>query len=152
MSMEDEAVGTRLVEARATVVAVEAGAVTVAPQRVSGCASCGATGHCGTEALGKIIGRQDSRLRLRSDLDLAVGEPVVLTVPEGGLLLAAALAYLLPLAGLFSATLFVAIAGGSEAETMLAAVLGLVAGLLAARKAATSPSLVARFLAVRIRR
>ncbi len=143
--------GPRLAEAQATVVAVRQGIVTVAPQKAGGCAGCGAVSHCGTAALQKLIGRPDSTLRVKSGLDVAAGDRVTLLVPESGLVLAAALTYLLPLVSLFTATLCVAAIGGSEHATIAAAIAGLAAGILAARKVANTPGILASLVPVRLK-
>jgi positive regulator of sigma E activity len=140
----------RRVEARARVVAVAPGLVTLETRRLDACASCGVARSCGTAALYQFLGVSDERLQLASADDFAIGQSVVLTVPETGLLLAAALAYLTPLAGLLASTLLATALGASEIAAICTAATGLAAGLFAARTLARWPGFVARLLPIRL--
>jgi len=147
----EEPDGIRLVEARAIVIATTPGLVVVETQRLSACSGCGVAGQCSTAALHRLIGRPDDRLELASTREFDIGQSVTLTIPEAGLLLAAALTYLLPLAGLIVAALLAAVIDGSETATLPAAGLGLAAGVLVARKLTKAPGFVAKLVPIRLK-
>ena len=72
------AVDHGFVETEATVRSCGDGQVIVATQRRSSCGSCLATGRCGTEALGNLIGSQDGLIRLESGAPVRAGQTVVI--------------------------------------------------------------------------
>lgn len=75
----------------------------------------------------------------------AVGERVTLVLPETMLLLAAAIAYLIPILGLIAGALAARLlVGADELAELIGAVLGLLAGMAAARLLARSGPLVQR--------
>jgi sigma-E factor negative regulatory protein RseC len=89
-----------VIEEQATVVATSAGAAVLQATRRSSCGSCGAAAGCGTSLLDRFLGRRPLLLEVDNSLDVAVGDRVVVGVPEASMLRAAAAAYLGPLAGL----------------------------------------------------
>ncbi|WP_052699880.1 SoxR reducing system RseC family protein [Martelella endophytica] len=149
-AQEDRIALKRLVEARATVVGFRRDRVIVQTGRESACSACEIATNCGSSSLHKMLGKADTRLELAHEGDLAIGQAVTLSVPESGLLTAAMLTYLLPLAGLILATVVAASTGASEDMTILAAAIGLVIGFLAARRVASMPGLITRLLPIRI--
>lgn len=149
-AQEDRIALKRLVEARATVVAFRRDRVIVQTGRESACSACEVATNCGPSSLHKMLGKPDTRLELPFEGELAIGQPVTLSVPESGLLTAAMLTYLLPLAGLIFATVIAASMGVSEDMTILSAGIGLAFGFLAARRVANMPGLITRLLPVRI--
>jgi len=94
---------------------------------VSACGSCGDKGHCGKAQTGP------RHYALRNTVGAGVGDIVVVSVPEGAVLRAAALSYLMPLLFLFAGALVAAARWGDGLPAVVGAVLGLAAGLVALR-------------------
>lgn len=121
-----------MIEEPGRVVALEEGAVWVQTLRKSTCSSCSANAGCGQGLLDKLaITSQRGNVRALTDLQLAVGDEVVIGVREELLLCSAVQVYLLPLLALLG--------GGFVAQSLrlsepLSIFLGLsallVAGLL----------------------
>ncbi|GEM_PF-55409 len=89
-----------VIEEQATVVEASASTVWVEAVRRSTCGSCSASAGCGTSLLDRFLGRRPLRLEVDNSLAVAIGDRVIVGVPEGAMLRAAAAAYLSPLAGL----------------------------------------------------
>lgn len=112
---------------------------------VSACGSCGDKGHCGKSQAGP------RHYAVRNTVGAAAGDIVVVSVPEGAVLRAAALSYLMPLLFLFAGALVAAAQWGDGLPAVLGAVLGLAAGLgalrLMSRRAAcgAEPALALKF-------
>jgi len=130
-----------MIEESAVVVAIEPnGTLWVEARPQSACGGCAAGGHCGTQALGKVLGRRLVRLRLDDGLGAAVGDRVVIGVPEGALLRGAAMLYLMPLLLMFA---FAGVAAGfwdaADGGVALAGGAGMLAGLGWARRQSRRP-------------
>ncbi|WP_221799087.1 SoxR reducing system RseC family protein [Oceanobacter mangrovi] len=106
------------------------GGVWVESEQKSSCGGCQAKSGCGQSALEKI-GRP-VRLWVDTTESLAVGQRVVLDLPEGSLLLSSMTLYGLPLAGLIGGAV-VGQAAGGETASMLIGGGGLLFGFAAAR-------------------
>ncbi len=89
-----------MIEEHATVMRADAATAWVEAVRRSSCGGCSAAAGCGTSLLDRFLGRRPLRFELDNNLDVAAGDAVVVGVPEGAMLRAAAAAYLWPLAGL----------------------------------------------------
>ncbi len=97
----------------------------------SACGSCGVS-SCGGAVLGSLAGSKVRRYRVRNDAGAAVGEEVSIAVPDGAVLRASLLGYLLPLGGLVTGAMVTAAAGWGDALVAVGAVAGAVlTGLLA---------------------
>lgn len=105
----------------------------IAVDPVPACRRCMAGRGCGA-GLMYAPGTTEITVPAPSGLSLAPGDIVELRLPAAALLRSAILAYGLPLAGLLLAAAGAALAGASEPATVLAAGIGLVAGVLAARR------------------
>ncbi|MBP8184328.1 MAG: SoxR reducing system RseC family protein [Pseudomonas sp.] len=91
-----------MIEEPGQVVSLDEGAVWVATSRKSTCSSCAANAGCGQGLLDKLaISSQRGTVRALTDLNLAVGDKVVIGLREDALVRASLLVYLLPLLGLF---------------------------------------------------
>ena len=91
-----------MIEESGEVVSLERGAVWVATSRKTTCSSCAANAGCGQGLLDKLaINSQRGTVRALTDLNLAVGDKVVIGLREDALVRASLLVYLLPLLGLF---------------------------------------------------
>lgn len=123
-----------MIEEQGRVVAVEPGAVWVETRRQSTCSACIASAGCGQGLMDKLgVGRERGLVRALCELQLQVGDAVVIGVREELLLRGSLLVYLLPLLCLFAAALLVRELGLSEPLVIGAGLAGLVAGFLLVR-------------------
>jgi sigma-E factor negative regulatory protein RseC len=124
-----------MIEESGRVVALETGAVWVETLRQSTCGNCAAQAGCGQGLMNKLgVGRQRGHVRALCDLQLAVGDRVVIGIGEDLLLRASLLAYLSPLVGLLAAALLADSFGLSEPLTILAGFAGFAASWLGVRR------------------
>lgn len=114
-----------MLEAYATVQAVEPGYAWVESERQSACGGCASSMHCGVSALGKSIGRQRVTVRLRDPLGVRPGDAVIIGVSEARLLGVAAAAYLVPLVAMVVCALVGSAISGADAAPPLGAAIGL---------------------------
>tara|TARA_R110000850_G_scaffold87866_2_gene188728 strand:+ start:20506 stop:20979 length:474 start_codon:yes stop_codon:yes gene_type:complete len=118
-----------VIEERGRVVGIEPGAAWVETIRRSTCGSCQARAGCG-QALLERLGARSRRgfIRVIFDQPVAVGDEVIIGLPEDAVLKASALMYVLPLAMLFLFAFLTNLAGLAEPWIILAAVAGLACG------------------------
>lgn len=121
-----------MIETLAKVVACQSGWVTVEAVSHSSCNHCQQQ-QCGTGLAEKALAKRFHQLTLPYQGDIQPGDEVVLGLPERGLLMAAALMFLLPLllilvAALLSQWLSLWLGMTSEWLVLLGAVLGGYAG------------------------
>lgn len=123
-----------MIEEQGRVVALEPGAVWVETLRKSTCSSCSANAACGQGLMDRLgVGRQRGYVRALSQMQLAVGDTVIIGVREDLLVRSSLLIYLLPLLGLFAAALLANGLGLSEPLVILFGLLGLSATWLMVR-------------------
>ncbi|QSX38038.1 SoxR reducing system RseC family protein [Shewanella sedimentimangrovi] len=92
-----------MMEELARVVAIEPqGWVQLEVELKSACGHCSASDNCGTSAVAKAFAPKHQRFSIHTDVTCQAGDMVRLGLPESVLLKAAALVYLLPLAGLLT--------------------------------------------------
>lgn len=116
-----------MIEESGRVVAVEAGAVWVQTLRKSTCSSCSANAGCGQGLLDKLaLGSQRGTVRALTDLQLAVGDEVVIGVREDLLLRSAVQVYLLPLLALLAGALLAEYFALGEPISIFAGLSGLL--------------------------
>lgn len=116
-----------MIEESARVIALEEGAVWVETQRKSTCAGCAVKSGCGQGVVQQLGFRERSaQLRVLSDLDLQVGDSVVIGVQEELLVRGSLVVYLLPLLGLFSAGVVAEQMAFAEHWVIFSAFLGFV--------------------------
>jgi sigma-E factor negative regulatory protein RseC len=109
----------------------------VETRQQSACGSCSAKSGCGTSALESLFNRSPNNLKVANIIHARVGQHVTLGLSEGGLVKSALLVYMTPLLGLFlGAGLMKYIAPHSEFLVICAAGVGLLGGLLFARRIA----------------
>jgi len=90
-----------MMEDLARVVTVESeGWVQLEVELKSACGHCSASDNCGTSAVAQAFAPKHQRFSIHTEVACQVGDMVRLGLPESVLLKAAALVYLLPLAGL----------------------------------------------------
>lgn len=95
-----------MIEEPGQVVGLDQGAVWVETLRKSTCSSCSANAGCGQSLLDKLaISSQRSTVRVLTDLQLNVGDKVIIGLREDALMRGSLLVYLLPLLGLFMGAL-----------------------------------------------
>lgn len=91
-----------MIEQAGRVVALGKDAVWVETRRQSTCGSCAAKAGCGQGLMDKLGGRAARGfVKARTDLQLSVGDEVVIGIAEQHLMSAALLVYLLPLLSFF---------------------------------------------------
>ncbi len=117
-----------MIEQKATVIGRDGRLVWVEAERQSTCGQCQARKGCGTGMLAKHVGQRFSRLAVNTDLDLKVGQQVMVSIPEQALLSGAVLMYLMPLTALFTAAVLVRMLGAGELAQITAGLLGLCVG------------------------
>ena len=123
-----------MIEEQGRVVAIESGAVWVETLRESTCSSCSVKAGCGQGLLDQL-GASNRRgyVRALSDLQLNVGDAVIIGVREDLLVRGSLLVYLLPLLGLFAAALVAEQAGLSEPWVICSSLLGFLLACCAVR-------------------
>lgn len=100
----------------------------------SGCGRCHEAGGCGSGLLNKSL-RPRCNYRLPNLISAAVGDRVILSVPEGAVLRAALLAYLLPILLLIAGAAVGTVFSADDLVALIGAGSGLALGLLALRTA-----------------
>lgn len=124
-----------MIEEPGRVVAVEPGAVWVETQRVSTCSGCSARNGCGQGLMDRLgVRERRGLIRALSDLNLAVGDPVIVGIRENVLLRGAILVYLFPLIVLFASALVAFKLSAVEPYVMLSGIAGFVVAWLIVRK------------------
>ncbi|WP_448190866.1 SoxR reducing system RseC family protein [Azospirillum sp. sgz301742] len=127
----DTEAGRGLSEGLARVVAVEGDRVWLEPETASACGGCASAMICGTKS-GNSRRLIAKRFAIPNGHGLRVGERVVVGVEDGAVMRAAATAYALPLLLLFVGGLTAKWSGGGDGAAALAAVSGLLLGLVLA--------------------
>lgn len=119
-----------------TVTRVAGGFVWVRCETQQACQRCAEGRGCGGGLLGRLLGDRLRQVRVASeDLDLRVGEGVVIGLGETVLVRAALVMYLVPLLLLFiAAAITHRLTGGDDLWTVAGGAAGLVAGLAVARR------------------
>lgn len=97
----------------------------------AGCAGCGSRHACASGDTAPLM------IELAMPGDAQAGDRVTVAMPAASLTLAALLGYLLPPVALLVGAIVANLAFGSDLAAVLGAVLGLFAGVLAARVTAT---------------
>ncbi len=123
-----------MIEEQGRIVAVEPGAVWVETLRKSTCSSCSVKAGCGQSLLDQLgaSGRRGF-VRALSNLQLDVGDRVIIGVREDLLVRGSLLVYLLPLLGLFAAAVSAEQVGLSEPWVILSALFGFLLACCAVR-------------------
>jgi sigma-E factor negative regulatory protein RseC len=145
-----------VIEEQAKVLRADARVALVQAERRSTCGSCAAASGCGTSLLDRFLGRRTPLLEVDNDLGVGAGDAVIVGVPEGAMLRAAAAAYLGPLVGLIVGALagrhWPLAGGGSEALSLFGAALGFGGALWLVGRYSRSLARDPRFRPVLLRR
>jgi sigma-E factor negative regulatory protein RseC len=124
-----------MIEEPGRVIALESGAVWVETQRKSTCSGCSAKNGCGQGLMDRLGVRERRELiRALSDLQLQLGDPVVIGIREDVLLRGAILVYLFPLIVLFVSALIATELSAAEPYVILAGLGGFLFSWLIVRK------------------
>lgn len=114
-----------MIEEPGRVIATEPGAVWVETQRSSTCSGCSARNGCGQGLMDRLgVRERRGLIRALSNLNLNVGDSVVVGIRESVLLRGAILVYLFPLIALFAAALIASELSATEPFVMLAGIAG----------------------------
>lgn len=145
-----------MIEETGKVVAVENGRVWVETVRQSACGSCAAQKGCGQSVLAKLLSPKANHVSALCDLELQVGDEVVIGVPEDVVVKGSLAVYFLPMVALMVGAL-----GGnslallwsisSDLASGLGALLGFAGGLLWVRWHARAVSRDERYQPVVLR-
>lgn len=119
-----------MIEQKATVISRHDQLVWVEAERQSTCGQCQARKGCGTGLLAKHVGKKFSRIAVKDEGNLEVGQEVTVSIPEEALLSGAFLMYMLPLILLFFTSILVRLAGGGELLQIVSGLLGLITGFV----------------------
>lgn len=123
-----------MIEEPGRVVALEPGAVWVETLRKSTCSGCSARNGCGQGLMDRLGAREKRGLiRALSDMQLSVGDSVIVGVREDALLRGALLVYLFPLIALFASAVIASALSASEPYVILAGLAGFFASWLVVR-------------------
>lgn len=141
-----------MIETPATVVDVKSGVAWVETVRQSACGKCGSAGSCGTSVFAKLFGAPRSRLRIEDAQGLRIGEQVVIGIPDGTLVRASFVAYLIPLVFLIAAAGLATRLGAGEGSVALIGLAGLGIGLWLSGRLTGGPSARERYRPVLVRR
>ncbi|WP_277051601.1 SoxR reducing system RseC family protein [Zestomonas thermotolerans] len=123
-----------MIEENGRVVAVEAGAVWVETRRRSACSGCAANAGCGHGLMDRLgVSERRGHVRALCDLQLAIGDTVVIGVREELLLRASLLVYLRPLLAFFAFALMAYCLSLSEPLIILSGLGGFALALITVR-------------------
>ncbi len=124
------------VDTTGTIAALDesAGEADVIVDGASPCARCAEGRGCGAGIFTGRDGQQHLRLTVPDGMSLAVGDTVTVSMQGRTLLVASALAYGLPLAGLLGGALIAALLSVSEGIALMFAGAGLAAGIVLGRR------------------
>ncbi len=114
-----------MIEETGVVVSVQGDLAEVAGQPRSSCGGCAVKGTCGTSLLARYFGPKRLLLQAYNPIGAGPGERVIIGLPEGALLEASVLAYLVPLAALVGG----AVVGAFVAERLVPAYTQLVSAI-----------------------
>ena len=130
-----------MIETRVRVVSATNGTAWVAASQESGCSACQSKSSCGISGLGDFLSNRRPYLPIRQ-FGAKAGDELLVCIDESELLRASLFAYLLPAV---LAIVFAGIADGlalGDVTAALAAVFGLISGLLVAHFLAPTPHLL----------
>jgi len=142
-----------VIEETGVVVAREGDSVWVETERRSACGGCESEKGCGTGLLAQVFGSRPVRVRAKNPVGADTGELVVIGLEEAAFLQSSVVLYLIPILGLLLGAALGAKGPGGHAElsSIVAGALGLVGGLLWARRFSTRAQRNPRFQATVIR-
>lgn len=123
-----------MIEQQANVVAIEGDMAVVLVERQTACGNCSAKSGCGSSVIAGLFPQRQQTLRLCNTQQVAVGDRVVIGLPETGLQRASLLMYGVPLLALIAGAALGQQFGGTDFTAAIAALLGFASGLLVVRR------------------
>lgn len=99
-------------------------------ERKTACGLCGQTRGCGNSIWGKLFAHRSTAFKASNTIGATVGQSVIVGIQERALLWSALLLYVLPLVTMLIASILMMQWQDSNGMTMLAAIAGLVLGLV----------------------
>lgn len=117
-----------MIEETGRVVAVENGAVWVESIRRAACKSCAARKGCGQSALAKLGQQKKNHVKALNNLNLQVGDSVVIGVPEDIVVKGTFIAYLMPLLLMLVAAVVAESLSSSDLVVSMSSIAGLLVG------------------------
>jgi sigma-E factor negative regulatory protein RseC len=122
-----------MIETKTRIVSIVDGTAWVKPTEDSGCGGCGSRSSCAVSGLAKYFSRHQKLVPVPCDASARPGDELTVAVPDGDLLKAGLLAYLLPAAlGVFGAALGASY-GLGDPGAVVGMAGGVALGLLTAR-------------------
>ena len=118
-----------MIEEQAIVTGLDGDLAMIRMQRQSACSQCELNKGCGTGAIGRLLGHRSKPLAIRNNLNLEVGDSVLLGLPDKAFLKASLLIYGLPLMALIGGGL---LAQWAVAESELSVIIISTAGFITA--------------------
>lgn len=99
-------------------------------ERKTACGLCGQTRGCGNSIWGKLFAHRSTAFKASNGINASVGQSVIVGINEQALLWSALLLYILPLVTMLIASILTMQVNDSNGVVMLAALAGLIIGLL----------------------
>ena len=99
-------------------------------ERKTACGLCGQTRGCGNSIWGKLFAHRSTAFKANNNINASVGQSVIVGINEKALLWSALLLYILPLVTMLIASILTMQVNDSNGVVMLAALAGLIVGLL----------------------
>ena len=99
-------------------------------ERKTACGLCGQTRGCGNSIWGKLFAHRSTAFKANNNINASVGQSVIVGINEQALLWSALLLYILPLVTMLIASILAMQVNDSNGVVMLAALAGLIVGLL----------------------
>ena len=99
-------------------------------ERKTACGLCGQTRGCGNSIWGKLFAHRSTAFKANNNINASVGQSVIVGINEQALLWSALLLYILPLVTMLIASILTMQVNDSNGVMMLAALAGLIVGLL----------------------
>lgn len=115
---------------QAIVVEVNEQRVSVETDRQSSCGHCSAKSGCGTAMLDKYFNRNKQYLTIETDLNLAVGDKILLGLDESALLRGSFIVYAIPLLMMLLFPIIISQFEFPEIVSILSAVTGFTIGII----------------------
>lgn len=122
-----------MIEENGRVLAVKNGFAEIETIRTSSCTACRARHGCGHHAVAQMSSSNRMKMNALCDLDVLVGQEVVVGIPEDTLLKASIWMYLIPLIGLIGGATLPSLINNDPILPVMGALLGFSGGFLFAR-------------------
>jgi len=122
-----------MIEETAIVIDVKDQLVLLETQRKSACQTCSVKSGCGTSTLAKVVGKRSSQFAVDNDLNVQIGDKVIVAIDENALVQGSLLIYLFPLIAMMLAGLLAEFLFANEGFTILAVIAGFVIAMFGVR-------------------